>query len=278
MHTTATCNHEYTLERVLYLAIELDNKRWKLGFTVGFGQRPREHNVTARDTTGLEREIRSAKRRYNLPENCRVLSCYEAGREGFPGLPKGPPVPAPQMQAQVQASCTVSCFMPGLKTSSSTPPAWRSERSIGDRRPTALTLRLRSGQALEKMLRMLIRYHAGDEKVWSVVRVPTVEAEDRRQLHRDRWALTSERNRHINRIKGLLATQGISLPINGNLPERLNQVRKWDGSPLPPGLMSRLLREHERFQFVEQQIKTIEQEQRQALRRSDHPALRWPGH
>jgi transposase len=90
------------------------------------------------------------------------------------------------------------------------------------------------------MLRMLIRYHAGDEKVWSVVRVPNVEAEDRRQLHRDRWALTSERNRHINRIKGLLTTQGISLSVNGDLPEKLNHVRKWDGSPLPPGLMARL--------------------------------------
>ncbi|MFQ5873643.1 MAG: IS110 family transposase, partial [Dehalococcoidia bacterium] len=126
---------------------------------------------------------------------------------------------------------------------------------------------------LEKMLRMLIRYHAGDEKVWSVVRIPSVEAEDRRQLHRERWALTSERNRHINRIKGLLAAQGLRLPVNGDLPEKLNQVRKWDGSPLPPGLMVRLLREHMRLQFVEQQIKTIEQEQRQALRRSDHPSL-----
>ena len=37
--------------------------------------------------------------------------------------------------------------------------------------------------------------------------------------------------------------------------------------------MARLLREHERLQFVEQQIKTIEQEQRQALRRSDHPSV-----
>jgi hypothetical protein len=65
------------------MAIELDNNRWKLGFTIGFGQRPRERNVASRDTTGLKQEIRSAKRRFNLPENCRVLSCYEAGREGF---------------------------------------------------------------------------------------------------------------------------------------------------------------------------------------------------
>ena len=78
------------MESVLYMAIELDNNRWKLGFTIGFGQRPRERNVAARDTTGLEREIRLAIRRFDLPEYCQVLSFYEAGREGFPGLPKGP--------------------------------------------------------------------------------------------------------------------------------------------------------------------------------------------
>jgi len=74
---------QYTLERVLYMAIELDNNRWMLGFTIGFGQRPRERSVAARDTRGLKREIRSTKRRFDLPENCRGLSCYEAGREGF---------------------------------------------------------------------------------------------------------------------------------------------------------------------------------------------------
>ena len=93
------------------------------------------------------------------------------------------------------------------------------------------------------------------------------------ELHRERWALTSERNRHINRIKRLPAAKGISLPVNGDLPEKLNHVSKWDGSPLPPRLMARLLREHERLQFVKQQIKTNEQEQRQALRRSNHPSV-----
>ncbi len=245
MQTTATCNFEYTLERVLYMAIELDNNRWKLGFTIGFGQRPRERNVAARDTTGLEEEIQSAKRRFNLPENCRVLSCYEAGREGF-WLHRF------LLHAQIENLVVDAASM-----------------EIRRKRRRPKTDRI----DLEKMLRMLIRYHAGDEKVWSVVRVPSVGAEDRRQLHRDRWALTGERNRHINRIKGLLATQGISLSVNGDLPKELNLVRKWNGSPLPPGLKARLLQEYARLQLVEQQMKVIEQEQRQALRRPDHPSV-----
>ncbi len=245
MQTTATCNFEYTLERVLYMAIELDNNRWKLGFTIGFGQRPRERNVAARDTTGLEEEIQSAKRRFNLPENCRVLSCYEAGREGF-WLHRF------LLHAQIENLVVDAASM-----------------EIRRKRRRPKTDRI----DLEKMLRMLIRYHAGDEKVWSVVRVPSVGAEDRRQLHRDRWALTGERNRHINRIKGLLATQGISLSVNRDLPKELNLVRKWDGSPLPPGLTARLLQEYERLQLVEQQMKVIEQEQRLALRQPDHPSV-----
>jgi transposase len=250
MQTTATCNFEYTLERVLYMAIELDNNRWKLGFTVGFGQRPRERNVATRDTKALEREIRSAKRRFNLPENCRVLSCYEAGREGF----------------------WLHRFLLHALIENLVVDAASMEIRRKRRRPKTDRI------DLEKMLRMLIRYHAGDEKVWSVVRVPDVEAEDRRQLHRDRWALTGERNRHINRIKGLLATQGISLSVNGDLPKELNLVRKWDGSPLPPGLMERLLREYERLQLVEQQMKVIEQEQRQSLRRPEHPSTAMARH
>jgi len=126
---------------------------------------------------------------------------------------------------------------------------------------------------MEKLLRMLIRYHAGDDAVWSVVRVPSAGAEDRRQLHRERWALSSERNKHINRIKGLLVTQGISLSVNGNLPKALDQVHTWDGSPLSPYLKKRLLREHERLQLVEQQMKAIEQEQRQAMRKPYHPSI-----
>lgn len=253
MDTAATCNFEYTLERVLYMAIELDNNRWKLGFTVGFGQRPRERNVAARDTTGLEQEIQSAKRRFNLPENCRVLSCYEAGREGFSRKDIG--------------TMWLHRFLLYAQIENLVVDAASMEIRRKRRRPKTDRI------DLEKMLRMLIRYHAGDKKVWSVVRVPDVEAEDRRQLHRDRWALTGERNRHINRIKGLLATQGISLSVNRDLPKELNLVRKWDGSTLPPGLTARLLQEYERLQLVEQQMKVIEQEQRLALRQPDHPSV-----
>ncbi len=245
MDTAAICTVEYTLERVLYMAIELDDNRWKLGFTTGFGQRPRERNIATRNTTALEREIRSAKRRFRLPEDTQVLRCYEAGREGF-----------------WLHRYLIHNGVHSVVVDAGNLEARKKRRRVKTDRVD-----------LEKLLDMLIRYHAGDGDVWRVVRVPSLGVEDRRQLHRDRWALSSERNRHINRIKGLLATQGVSLAVNGDFPAELEKVHTWDGSPLAPGLTKRLLCEHERLRVAEQQIKAIEQEQRQTLRSSQHPSI-----
>ena len=82
--TTATHNqHDTTTERVLFMALELSEKTWKLGFTTGPGQKPRERGFAARHQARLLQEIAQAKRRFGLPETAPVVSCYEAGREGF---------------------------------------------------------------------------------------------------------------------------------------------------------------------------------------------------
>src|SRR5271157_5727272 len=65
------------------MALELSSATWKLAFTVGLGQKPRLKTVTARSTVGLLFEIKAAKKRFGLPEDAPVLSCYEAGRDGF---------------------------------------------------------------------------------------------------------------------------------------------------------------------------------------------------
>ena len=83
--TTAVTHHEQsnTTEATLFMAFELRAKTWKLGFTTGHGQKPRERTVTARHQEGVLDEIAQAKRRMGLPESAAVVSCYEAGREGF---------------------------------------------------------------------------------------------------------------------------------------------------------------------------------------------------
>src|SRR5260370_32800338 len=84
MTTTATHNgHDTTPERALFVAFELSEKTWKLGFTAGHGQKPRERTVTARHQERVLEEIAHAKRRVGLPDTAPGVPGYEAGREGF---------------------------------------------------------------------------------------------------------------------------------------------------------------------------------------------------
>jgi len=133
-----------------------------------------------------------------------------------------------------------------------------------------------------KLMMMLIRYDYGEKKVWSVVHVPSVEAEDKRHLHRQLGTMKTDRTRHINRIKGLLAGQGVRLPVGTDFLERLEKVRSWDGTALLPGLRSRHLscttstgleREYAGWEFVNQQVKEVEAERTEAIRTSDDPSV-----
>ena len=79
-----TCTRNDTLvSGKLYLAFELSEREWKLGFTIGLGQAPRLRALKARSLEGLKREIEQAKVRFGLSKDAAVLSCYEAGRDGY---------------------------------------------------------------------------------------------------------------------------------------------------------------------------------------------------
>jgi transposase len=119
-----------------------------------------------------------------------------------------------------------------------------------------------------KLLSMLIRWQQGERKVWSVVQVPSVADEDRRQLHRDLLELKAQRTQHTNRIKGLLAGCGQAVSIDAAFPEVLAKLRTWDGLAVPVELQQRLLREHERWQLVDRQIKDLTKERARRIRTS----------
>jgi transposase len=94
-----------------------------------------------------------------------------------------------------------------------------------------------------------------------------------RHLHRQLMTLKTDRTRHRCRINGLLASQGVRLPVTAGFVERLQQVHVWNGSPLPPGLRTRLEREYIALQFVEEQIGKVEAERQQLIDTSDHPSV-----
>jgi len=84
--TTMTRNDESTAPVptiTLLVAFELGERTWKLGFTTGLGQRPRIRSVPAGAVDQVREEIARAKTRLKLAPATAVVSCYEAGRDGF---------------------------------------------------------------------------------------------------------------------------------------------------------------------------------------------------
>jgi transposase len=114
----------------------------------------------------------------------------------------------------------------------------------------------------EALLRALLAYKRAEPRVCAMVRAPTPEDEDNRRLCRERKALTIERVQHVNRLKGLLFSQGVSdyEPLQRNRRQRLDELRTGDGRPLPPHLKTQISRELDRLELLLEQIKSVESE------------------
>ena len=243
MSATHNTNSTASAAPVLYLALDLGASSWKLAFSVGLGQKPRIKTITARSTLSLVFEIRAAKKRFGLPEDAPVVCCYEAGRDGF-WLHRF--LLAEGIQNQVVDSSSIEVNR-------------RRRRAKSD-----------SLDAV-KLVEMLIRWYNGERKVWSTVHVPTVEQEDQRQLHREMLKLKAERTAQGNSIKGLLAGLGLCVIVDETLPTQMQNLRQWDGAKLPPLLHQRLLREFQRWQLIDCQIRELEAERMAKIRDDKTP-------
>jgi transposase len=218
----------------LYMAFELGEKNWKL--SLGDGVRsPSHYTVAAGDTAALLECIAKAKARCGLAPEASVGSCYEAGRDGF-WLHRWLIAHGTDNIVVDSASIEVNRRARRVKT----------DRLDGD-----------------KLLAMLIRYGAGERRVWSVVRVPTPEEEDARRAHRELGRLGHERIAHINRIRALLVLHNLRVKYVGG---RLWQ-RWWTGhaNELAPRVRTEIERESARLLLVKKQMDMIEAAQHQAV-------------
>jgi transposase len=187
--------------------------------------------LKARDLAGLLAEIAKAKQRFGLPDNAPVRCCYEAGRDGF------------WLHRWLEERGLSNVIVDA------------SSIEVKRQRRRAKTDRLDAS----KLLTMLLRYHDGEGKVWSVVQVPSVSAEDRRRLHRELLTLKGERTEHVNRIKGLLATVGVTLKeVDAQFADRLPELRSATGQAVPMDLQAELRRAFGRWQLVQEQIAELE--------------------
>jgi transposase len=232
---TASTIQITTTTPVLMLAMELGEEHWKLGFSSAFGQEPLVRDIGSRDTGVLLAHIAWARRKLGLSKTARVISCYEAGREGL------------WLHRFLEAKGVENLIVDS------------SSIEVPQKRRRAKTDRL----DLAGLCDLLARHVAGSAKpVWSVVRVPTQDEEDRRHLHRELKTSKQDRTRVSNRIKSLLANNGLTLRSWKDLPGQLSRLRLWNGSDLPSSLRSRLDRYATDYAYYTERICELETERR----------------
>jgi transposase len=220
----------------IFVALELSKNRWLVAVHSPIADKISCHGIAGGDTAALLALISRYRRQVeeHLKRPVRVLSCYEAGYDGF------------WLHRLLRANGIENHVM----DPASLPVDRRARRAKTDRLD------------LGALLRALMAWQRGEQQVCRMVRVPSAEEEDRRRQTRERERLIQERTQHINRIKGLLMTQGIRdfEPVRRNWHERLAVLRTGDGQDLPPALKAEVERECKRLWLVIEMIRTVESE------------------
>jgi transposase len=222
----------------LYVALELGCDKWVLASATQAAEKPRFRTVPARNLAALNEEIAKAKARFGLPADALVCTCYEAGRDGF----------------WLHRALTKLGITNVVVDASSIEVNRRQKQIKSDPVDAG------------KLVNMLCRYHAGERKVWSVVNVPSVADEDGRQLHRGLKDLQRQKTECSNRIKGLLASLGLTAAVDANFRATLTGLRDWADQPVPAGMQLRLLQEYAVWETLHRQERDAANEQERQLR------------
>ena len=220
----------------LYIAFELSNKKWKIAFTTG--EKIRLRTIDAGDRAAFLSEVGRVRELWKLPRAIRMRSVYEAGRDGF------------WIHRWLE-----SLGIDNIVVDPASIEVSRRKRRVKTDRSD-----------VNALVRQLMRYHGGERKVWSVVRVPRPQAEDERRGEREIRTLKKERTAHIARIKSLLALHGCKPRSLKNLPKQLAQMRQWDDTALPPAVSAEILRMWQRMELLREQIRGMEKARAQALK------------
>jgi len=229
-------------ESVLYVAFELAKKEWKLAITSGFGVQPWLRTVAAGDVGAVERAVRSGRQRFGLPPTARVVSCYEAGRDGF----------------WIHRAVQRLGFENRVVDSASIEVNRRARRTKTDRIDAL------------KLVMMLVRVCGGERRVFAEVHVPSAEAEAARHRSRERTALVQEQTRLRNQIGSWLATSGCCVTARTRQQTTWwTGVRDWADTPLPAPVQARIARAEARLAMVAEQVAAIEASQATTTRQAE---------
>jgi len=219
----------------IFVSLELSRSKWLItSLSPGAGERMSKFVVTGGDVPGLLACLAELQRKAKARTGSgfRIVSIQEAGLDGF------------WIHRILERE--------GIESYVVDPASIATSR----RRRRAKTDKI-DGEAL---VRALLAYKRGEPRVCAMLRVPTPEEEDCRRLVRERKALTNERVRHVNRVKGLLFGQGVSgyQPLNRDRRKRLEELVTGDGRPLPSALKAQISRELDQIELLIEQIKAVE--------------------
>jgi transposase len=221
----------------IFISMELSRSTWLItSLSPGSGEKMSKHAVPAGDIVALLarfsdlRQKASARTGKSFP----IVVIQEAGLDGF------------WIHRVLERE--------GIESHVVDPASIATSR----RRRRAKTDRI-DGEAL---LRALLAHKRGEPRVCAMINTPTPEDEDRRRLCRERKVLTNERISHVNRIKGLLFSQGVSgyEPLRRDRRRRVEELKTGDGRPLPRHLKAQITRELDRLELLLEQIKAVETE------------------
>ena len=232
----------------VYAAIELSRKSWLAGVQSTRQGRASRHKLAPGDAAGLWRVLEQERARLER-SGCgapRIVTCYEAGRDGF------------WLQRYLASQGAESLVVDPASIEVNR----RARRAKSDKLD------------VEGQLRVLISYDAGERHRCRMVAVPSLAEEDARRPGRERQRLVSERTAQSNRISGLLATQGIYgyRPLRADRWDRLAELRCADGRTLPALLHEEIVRSLTRREFAQQQIKAVEKQRAAGLAGEDRGA------
>src|SRR5438132_4392839 len=221
----------------IFVSLELSRSNWLVtSLSPGKGEKMSKHSITAGDVAGLLKLFADLKRKAmaRTGQSYPIITIQEAGLDGF------------WLHRALQQE--------GIESHVVDPASIATPR----RRRRAKTDRIDG----ETLLRALLAYKRGEPRVCAMVKAPTVEEEDRRRLCRERKTLIAEQVQHVNRIKGLLFSQGVSgyEPLRRDRRRRLDELQTGDGRPLPKHLKTQIGRELDRLELLLEQIKAVEAE------------------
>ena len=219
---------------VVYVAIELSHKSWVIAAHLPTADKVSRFTVEAGNARDLLALVGRLVDRVEQKLGYRpsVVSCFEAGYDGF------------WLHRLLRQRGIHNLVLDAASIQVSR----RSRRPKTDRLDA------------EAMIRVLLAYCRGETRVCSVVQVPTPEQEDARRPHRERERLVRERIQHVNRVQGLLATQGVRgfRPMRRDWQQQLDQLRTGDGAPLPAHLAAEVRRECRRLALVLELLAEVE--------------------